>query len=175
MGHASGALDRDWATGSPATGVPADGWSALFAGTITLPSTGTYEFWFDTDGGVRLYLDDELIGDEWAFGGGTTTHRSVTGAAAGKHRIQVEYFDAAGSASLTLRWSGPGVSGVVPGDKLSPEYGLLTSTVDPDGRKNGTEYSASGIGPELGLVTATVTDPDTGGLRLRSETEYSDP
>ena len=53
-----------------------------------------------------------------------------------------------------MYWTPPGQATVaVPGANLSPRYGLVTSTTDPDGKVTKTEYDtepADGPEPELG-------------------------
>ncbi|MGI8686072.1 MAG: PA14 domain-containing protein [Acidimicrobiales bacterium] len=168
-GDPNGALYQNWGTGAPA-GIPSgtDMWSARFTGEVNLPATGFYNFSAYTDNGVRIYVDDRLIGDFWANAPGFTPSATVWGAA-GWHRFRVDYHDTGGLAQLELRWSGPGASGTVPGANLRPRYGLVTSTTDADGNRAETEYAR----PEYGLATATVVDPS--GLNLRSTTTYEAP
>lgn len=91
---------------------------------------------------------------------------------AGKHRIQIDFLGA-GTQTLNgiwLMWN-PFLANAI----LSPDYGLETSTVDPDGKTVSTSHSdpTAGIGPELGLVTSVTQDP--GGLALTSTTSYEAP
>ena len=59
-------------------------------------------------------------------------------------------------AAVDLQWSRPnGTTERIPGLRLAPRYGIVTSTADADGRKVATEYA----NPALGLPTATVVDP----------------
>ncbi|MGH9281450.1 MAG: PA14 domain-containing protein, partial [Acidimicrobiales bacterium] len=166
VGDPSGALYHNWGSGAPA-GIGTDAWSARFSGEVHLPTTGTYGFSAYSDTGVRIYVDERLVGDYWSLPG-FTPNATVT-ATAGWHRLRVDYHGAGGAAELQLLWSGPGGSGGVPGDKLRPGYGLPTSTTDAGGNRTVTEYAR----PEYGLATATVVDP--GGLNLRSTTTYEAP
>ncbi len=56
---------------------------------------------------------------------------------------------------------------------LEPNYGLKTSTTDPDGKTTATTYSGNGVGAEDGLPTATIIDPDH--LALATQTVYEAP
>jgi hypothetical protein len=82
---------------------------------------------------------------------------------AGTKRVRIDYQDLSGSASLQVTQGRPGSSSDVAAGVLAPRYGLVTSSVDPDGKTTATEYQY----PELGLATATVQDPT--GLALRTE------
>jgi RHS repeat-associated protein len=83
------------------------------------------------------------------------------------HRVRVDYQHGTGPASLAL--AGP------TGTSFKPGYNLSTQTIDADGKVNATEYAdaASGIGPQHGIPTATISDPF--GLNLRTTTSYEPP
>lgn len=91
---------------------------------------------------------------------------------AGKHRIRIDYLGANPSTLNGLFLIG---SNFVSNSVLSPDYGLETTTIDADNKTVTTSYTdaANGIGPELGLVTATTQDP--AGLALTSTTTYESP
>lgn len=179
IGEATGAVNKDWAAGSP-SGLPSDNWSARLTGDVLLPSSGTYTFKLatsDTGDRGRVWVDDVLVVDAWAGGAAWNNTGTVAGSANTRHRIRVDYADLTGTASLQLLWTPPGGSQVVvPGANLGPRYGLATTTVDPDGKKSTTEYSdaARGIGPEYGLATAEVSWPDA-TTQLRTATTYESP
>lgn len=100
------ALDFAW-PGAPEQGVPADGWSARWSGTITAPSTGTYELATTSDDGSRLSVDGQLIVDNWGDHNTTTRRHRLTLEAGVPHQFQVEYYDAGGKGDLRLGWSAP--------------------------------------------------------------------
>jgi hypothetical protein len=62
---------------------------------------------------------------------------------------------------------------------FDPDYGLATSTVDPDGKTTHTSYTqgtpgtAGYIGPEYGIATSTTAEPS--GLALTTTTGYETP
>jgi RHS repeat-associated protein len=193
----SGALDTTWSS-SPVPGA-SGAWSARFTGEVTLASVGTYSF---TAPGATVWVDDR----SGSAGGSSTV--SVTNAACpagrtpvsdrcgagSRHRITVALAAAgSGAAAIQLTWSGPGASGIVPGDKLSPGYGLVTSSVvedqsagspsqvttvayGPRGAAPGQPDPATGLatsvrnGPAADAVTTTLTYEDTGWLRMNSRT-----
>lgn len=164
LGDPSGAVNQDWGLGSPA-GIPADNWSSRLTGEIQM-GTGTHGFKLTSDNGARLWIDDVLVINNWSTGVMTGTGTYVSGFT-GRHRIQIDHFDAVGAAKLALSWAPPG-SGetLVPGSALFPRYGLVTGTTDPDGKVGAIEYQ----NPALGLATAEVADP--AGLNLRTITTY---
>ncbi|MCA1832893.1 MAG: DNRLRE domain-containing protein [Actinobacteria bacterium] len=177
VGDSTGALNKDWVGGTPFDSNWTSAWSGRFTGDITFPQVGTYSIALDSDDGVRLYLDDSssALIDYWRDHRGFSPSATFTNTVAGsRHRIDIEYYDNTQGAKIGLYWTPPGgTQALVPGDYLSPSYGLVTSTTDADGKKTATEYSNGSIGPEYGLATATVQDP--AGLNLRTSTSYEAP
>ena len=62
-----------WPAGSPAPGVNPTGWSAKFTGQIEAPTSGTYNFTLNSsylegyfENGARLYVNGQLVIDNWA-------------------------------------------------------------------------------------------------------------
>ena len=101
-------IDFDWGGGSPADGIPADGFSARCTGTLTAPVTDTYTFAATSDDGSRVYLDDKLIVDNWGDHGAQTVKSAPVQLTAGEqHSIRVEYYENSGDASVSLGWSAP--------------------------------------------------------------------
>jgi photosystem II stability/assembly factor-like uncharacterized protein len=95
-------LDFDWGVGSPSADLPVDNFSARWTRTVNF-NAGTYRFHLRGDDGVRLWIDDELVIDEWRNQSATefTATRSLS---AGSHKLKVEYYEALYSASVRLRW-----------------------------------------------------------------------
>lgn len=77
-------------------GVPADRFAVEAEGSTTLPQ-GDYVLRVISDDGVRLWMDDRLILDEW------TPHESRVGEVAirgGRRHFRVQYYDVRGFAEL---------------------------------------------------------------------------
>ena len=104
------AINFDWGTGSPATGINADNFSVRWTRDIHFPATGTYTFSARVDDGVRVWVNGNLIIDKW-IQQSPTTHTGSIYLTAGTHAVRVEYFEAAGSALCQVSWT---VSGAPP-------------------------------------------------------------
>ncbi|GLZ28912.1 hypothetical protein Lesp02_11020 [Lentzea sp. NBRC 105346] len=89
-------IDFDWGGGSPASGVPADNFSARWTKSVAL-TAGTYKFTSTTDDGVRVYVDGVAVIDKWV-NQGPTTHTGSRALAEGTHQIVVEYYEGGGGA-----------------------------------------------------------------------------
>jgi len=95
-------VEFDWGSGAPSVGIPADGFSARWTRTVALQD-GSYTFYARSDDGVRVWLDGQIIIDQWHDYSGTTfaTDRTL---AAGAHTLRVEYYENAGLASIAFWW-----------------------------------------------------------------------
>ncbi|GEM_PF-2976466 len=126
--------------------------------------TATNNAWFVFNGTI----DDVAVYSYPLSGSRVKTHYDALslGEFSGTKRVRVDYQDLTGNAALQVVQGRPGSSTAVSAGVLSPRYGLVTSTVDPDGKKTSSEYT----NPELGLKTADVADP--AGLNLRTVYTY---
>jgi hypothetical protein len=98
------ALDFNWGTGSPASGIPADYFSARWIRTLTLPTARTLKFFLRTDDGARLWINNVLVLDKWYDQAATETHTVQISLAAGTYTIMLEYYEKTGLASAYLSW-----------------------------------------------------------------------
>ncbi|MBU2570395.1 MAG: hypothetical protein KJ725_10265 [Gammaproteobacteria bacterium] len=95
-------IKYNWKNRSPARRVPHDNFSARWRGQFDFKE-GPYEFRAIADDGVRIFIDGKLILDHWQDAAGTE-YRAVVNQIAGRHLIEVEYFEATGSARLEVAW-----------------------------------------------------------------------
>lgn len=84
-------IDFDWGFGSPDPSVPVDQFSASWIGNIELEA-GTYRFITESDDGIRVYLDGELVIDEW-HDHSRTFHYATRTFEEGVYEIRVEYYE----------------------------------------------------------------------------------
>jgi uncharacterized protein YgiM (DUF1202 family) len=95
-------LDFDWGYGSPGNGILGDGFSARWTRSLYFDG-GTYRFNVLTDDGARVWLDGNLIIDQW-HDGAATTYSSDQGLGSGNHSLRVEYYENSGTARLRFWW-----------------------------------------------------------------------
>ncbi|MCA0405850.1 MAG: DUF1929 domain-containing protein [Proteobacteria bacterium] len=89
------------------TGGPSDYFALKSTGEFMVPKDGSYTFYLTSDDGSRLYIDGKLVVDNNALQAATEKSSAVT-LTAGKHTIEVRYFEYGGAARLDLDWAGPG-------------------------------------------------------------------
>jgi len=83
----------DWGEGSFAAGQPVDHFSIRWTGYFIPKTSGDYQFFTSADDGVRLYLEDERIIDDWQPHSQTLDTSSKHLEAGHPYRIRFEYFD----------------------------------------------------------------------------------
>lgn len=97
-------LDREWMWGfGPQNGVPDDNWSARFTTLHRFPG-GNVKFMLNSDDGSRLYLNGQVIIDEWHDRAGTYYTARVLNIPAGQYQIAVEYYEAYGTNLVEARF-----------------------------------------------------------------------
>ena len=95
-------IDWDWGYGSPDKSIQDDQFSGRWSRYIE-ESPGTYRFSATSDDGIRLYIDGQLVINEWREQPASTFVADVP-LTAGHHLVVVEYFDEAGLARVKLNW-----------------------------------------------------------------------
>jgi hypothetical protein len=89
---------------SPAPGVQADGWSLRATGRLVLDG-GTYRFRSESNDGKRVWLDGELIVDDWNDSptpDGVSVVSHDLRLASGSHDVVMEFYDRADDATAVL-------------------------------------------------------------------------
>jgi hypothetical protein len=113
--------------------------SARWTGLIEPEFSEDYTFYTRSNDGVRLWIDDKLVIDNWTDHSETEDKGAIRLEAGRKHRIKLEYFYAGGWGVTRLFWS----SGKLP-KQIVPSSRLFL----PDGTKSGLQAEYFG-GVEL--------------------------
>lgn len=95
-------LTFDWGGGSPGEGIPADNFSARLVRDVWFDG-GTYHFSYRADDGVRVWVGDSLVIDDWQEGQATWKFIDHY-VASGVQRVRIEYFEHGGGAALQIGW-----------------------------------------------------------------------
>jgi uncharacterized protein YraI len=98
-----GGINFNWALGSPNPLVPVDRFSARFTSTQLFPASGTYQFTVTSDDGVRVFVDNQLVLDQFVARPQTTDSFQLN-LAAGSRPIVVEYFEDIDQAAMSFQW-----------------------------------------------------------------------
>jgi beta-glucosidase len=100
-------VNFDWGMQNPATGIPADDFSARWTGKLTPATTGKYRFGAIADDGVRVYLDGKLIAEDWTDHAPATITGEVTLEAGKSYDVKMEYYEGKIGAVARLVWQPP--------------------------------------------------------------------
>src|SRR5260370_653549 len=88
----------DWGEGSFAPNQPVDHFSVRWTGYFVPKKTGDYKFFTSADDGVRLYLGDDTVIDDWQRHSQTVDSYITHLEGGHAYKLRLEYFEAVGSA-----------------------------------------------------------------------------
>jgi len=147
------AIDFDWGTDEPVAGV-GETFSARWTGTVTAPQSGRYTFRTRTDDGVRLWVDGDLVVDDWSMHAVAERSGEVDLVAGKAVDLKLEFYDGKNVAVAKLLWHRSGEPpAVVPTSALTPPPGPKQDTSGEQTPAPPTEVAA----PTLPAVTTTQT------------------
>ncbi|WP_216093152.1 PA14 domain-containing protein [Curtobacterium sp. UCD-KPL2560] len=200
-GKTDGAVDYDWSTGdnavSPMTtptgtvvgGTGGANWTVSFTGLVTFPTAGTYRFYTWADDGTKLWINDQLLINDWGPHGPhvQAATKPITVSAGQSLRIRLNYLQQTGTSRLALAMTTGNTpstytaADVVPASMLSPAYNLGTSSTTADAVPSGAQASqispittaTTYSRPWYGTVDGTTVDP--AGLALKTSTTTEAP
>ncbi|MEM6777717.1 MAG: PQQ-dependent sugar dehydrogenase [Planctomycetota bacterium] len=98
-------INFDWGSGAPAAGMGTDTFSVRWTGQIEPLYSETYAFQTTTDDGVRLWVDGQLIIDQFVNQAATSHTGTIALEAGVLYDIRMDYYENLGRAVSQLRWS----------------------------------------------------------------------
>jgi titin len=138
-----------WESRSPSPVIGVDSFSARWTGKVQAQSTETYRFYTQADDGVRLWVNGELVIDDWNHHRLTERSGTVAMEAGKLYDLRLEYFESNGAAAVRLLWG----SGSVP-KQVVPQSQLYAGTV---------ELTPPPVSVVVPPTTATATAAGAGG------------
>jgi len=113
-------VNFDWASSVPVAGIGADTFSVRWTGKVRPEHTGTYTFLTTSNDGVRLWVDGQLLIDQWNDHEATTHSAMIALTANRLYAIKLEYYENTGLASIKLEWELPGLLSrqIIPSTRL---------------------------------------------------------
>lgn len=126
-------INFDWGNHAPDPGLGVDTFSAVWSGHVQAQYTEDYTFTARTGDGVRVYLNNQLVINNWRTQSPTdAVARPIRLTAGTKIPIRVEYYDNTGSASAQLFWSSKSTSKrFVPTSQLYPHSVVAQPVFSP--------------------------------------------
>jgi len=103
-------LGTERGTGSPdaSAGVPPENFSVRWTGTILPPTSGTYLFYADGDGHVKLFVNSKLVISKKSAAR-TEVFGKIKLVGGTPVPVKIEYIHALGEPGLHVAWSGSGM------------------------------------------------------------------
>lgn len=95
-------VDFAWDADSPGQGVPADRFSARWT-RLQHFRESSYRFTVASDDGVRLWIDGQLLVDDWQDGP-LMPHTFDLSLSRGEHALHIEYYENLGQAGIQFDW-----------------------------------------------------------------------
>ena len=150
-------IDFDWHKGSPDPAIKKNTFSVRWTGQIEATQNETYTFYTQADDGVRLWVNNELIIDDWKQHSRQERSGTIDLEAGEFYDIKLEYFEKKGSASVSLLWSSPSqAKEIIPTSFLYPE-GYVPPVTTP------TDLAITVPGESNEEITATLSLVSKGG------------
>lgn len=97
-------IDFAWA-GQPEASVAADTFSVIWRGEVQAQYTTTYTFYTLSDDGIRLWVNNVKLIDNWTDHSETENSGTIALNAGQKYAIRIEYYENGVSARAKLAWS----------------------------------------------------------------------
>ena len=120
-------VNFDWGAGAPAPGIGADTFSVRWTGQVQAQFSQTYTFYTTSDDGVRLWVNGQLIIDNWTDHAPTENSGTIALTAGQRYDIRMEFYENGGGAVAKLSWSGPSTpKAIIPQSQLYSTSGPPT-------------------------------------------------
>jgi RHS repeat-associated protein len=157
-------VDFAWpGTDAPATGVDGESFSARWTGQVEPLHSETYTFSAQTDEGVRLWIDGQLIIDNWNNQTPAESTGTIALEAGRKYDIKLEIADQTGDAGAKLLWSSATQT-----KEVIPQSRLTTPPV-ANASGSSARYTYDAVGNRK-----TEIGTDFGGAPINHSYEYDD-
>jgi hypothetical protein len=115
-------VNFDWASGSPDASIGVDTFSARWTGEVQPRFSEALTFYTVSDDGIRLWVNGQLVIDNWTDHGPTENASAPVSLVAGsRYAIKMEFYENGGGAVAKLLWSSASQpKGVIPQTQLYP-------------------------------------------------------
>lgn len=120
------AIAHDWEHSGPRQTADENQFSARWQGRF-LFDDGQYNFTIFADDGVRIWLDDQLITDEWRDQ--DVELNQTVAISAGYHNLRIEYYDSWWVARLNVSWQRQ-AERHIPGPQVVPDIPINTDNIN---------------------------------------------
>lgn len=123
----------DWGSAPAGTAVtPDDNFSVRWTGEVEVAAAGNWTFSTTSNDGVRLWIGNQLIINNWTTHA-ITQNTATLSLAAGWQPLRLEYFQRGGLSEITLSYAGPGQAmTIIPTQRLRVPVPALAALAVPE-------------------------------------------
>lgn len=157
----------DFVWGNTTNPIPNGGgyYCVRWTGQVQPQYSETYYFDANTDDGVRVWVNNQLLIDHWVAQSASDSIGAITLQGGVKYNLQMDYFQATGSAVAHLSWYSPSQpKQIIPSTRLYPATNSPTAITSPltaiaflgqpfsfnvTGANAASSYTANGLPPGL--------------------------
>lgn len=122
----------NWGYRPPAPGVPADFFSVRWTGWLVAPASGRYLFHAAVDDGIRIWLNNRLIMNEWRKQAVRRFTAAVELRAGEAYQLRVEYYQDNADTRAYLTWERPDIPLTPPPASWRNLWGANTTPPVPE-------------------------------------------
>jgi len=97
-------VNFDWGTGSPDPSIGPDTFSVRWTGQVQAQFSETYTFYTDSDDGIRLWVNGQLVINNWTDHAPTENSGTTSLSTGQKYDLKIEYYENGGGAVAKLLW-----------------------------------------------------------------------
>jgi len=103
-------INFNWGTDSPDPTVPEDLFMVRWTGQVEAPETATYTFHTQSDDGVRLWVNNVQLIDNWTDHSNDHNSGDIDLTTGQRYDIRLEFYENGGQAVCQLSWSTPSMA-----------------------------------------------------------------
>jgi fibronectin type 3 domain-containing protein len=111
------AIDQNWGTGAPTSGLPSNNFGVRWSVTRDFGSGGPFSFAAQAQDGIRVYLDNVRTVDLWKNVSTTVTKTVNVTIPSGRHTLRIDFVNWTGTANVKFGYT-PRTSATV--DEVKP-------------------------------------------------------
>ena len=114
-------VNFNWGFGSPHPTIPVNNFSARWRGEFQPRFSEPYTFYTSSDDGVRLWVNEQLLINNWAPHALTEDSGVISLNATQKYNLRMEFFELTGEAIAKLSWSSASqLKELLPASQVAP-------------------------------------------------------
>ncbi|HZV36935.1 MAG TPA: chitobiase/beta-hexosaminidase C-terminal domain-containing protein, partial [Verrucomicrobiae bacterium] len=114
-------VNFNWTANPPASNIGLSNFVVRWTGSVQPEYSETYTFTTLTASGVRLFVDGQLLINQWTNQSATAWSNAIRLTAQQRYNIEMDYFNQGGGAVAQLSWSSPSTpNAIIPETQLYP-------------------------------------------------------